>query len=149
MASTSIETMILFIAGIVVAASVAGVLVGQVEQFSAAIEDTGVDTSQEIRTDIEIISDSGSPVYDTNGNGNVTVYVKNTGSANLDADSDQVEVLLDGRYQTGVTVTVVDGEGWDKNNVVNLSVSAPDLPSGDHRLKVIVDGDGEVFEFRT
>jgi flagellar protein FlaG len=148
-ASTSMETMILFIAGLVVAVGVAGALTGQVQQLSAAIDDTGVDAAEQIRTDVEIVSDAGSPVYDTLGNGNVTVYVKNTGSENLPADPDQLEVLLDGRYAANVSLSVVDGDGWDTGNVVNVSVSEPGLASGDHRLKLIVNGDEEVFEFRT
>lgn len=149
MASVSITHLILFIASLLVAASVAGVLTDEVGRLSEAINDRGVDASESVRTNIEIISDSGSAnVYDA-GTGNVTLYVKNTGSQRLDAASDGLDVLVDGEYQANLNVTVVDAETWDTNDVARVRIYYPDLPSGDHRVKVIVDGDEEVFEFNT
>ena len=149
MASVSITHLILFIASLLVAASVAGVLTDEVGRLSEAINDQGLDASESVRTDVEIISDSGAAnVYDT-GTGNVTLYVKNTGSRRLDAASDGLDVLVDGRYQVDVNVTVVDAETWGPNDVARVRIHYPDLPSGDHRVKVIVDGDEEVFEFNT
>jgi flagellar protein FlaG len=89
MASVSITHLILFIASLLVAASVAGVLTNEVGRLSQAINDQGLDASKDVRTDIEIISDSGSSgsIYDPNS-GNVTLYVKNTGTQRLDASAD-------------------------------------------------------------
>lgn len=149
MASTSITHLILFIASLIVAASVAGVLTTEVGRVSDALSDQGLDTSHEIRADFEIISDSGSSnVYDTSTD-NVTLYLKNTGSTRLGGGSTDFDVILDGTYHPNLQVTVLDDEIWGPGDVVRLSVHAPDLESGDHRIKVIVDGDEEVFEFRS
>jgi flagellar protein FlaG len=148
-ASASVETMILFIAGIVVAVGVAGALTGQVQDLSGAIDDTGLDVAEEVRTDVEVISDPGSQVYNASGAQNLTLYVKNTGSASLDADGSEVDLLLDGQYESDLSVTVLDGPSWGPTNVARLNVSVGALPADDHRAKVIVNGDEEVFRFRT
>ena len=147
MADVSIPSMILFIASIVVAASVAGVLVDTVNGVSSALDDRGADLAKEIRTDIEIISDPQSGVYDS-GTNNLTLYVKNTGLRKLPADEVVVDVLVDGRYQTNVTMTAVGGTGWRPTDVVELTVSELSLSSGDHRVKIVLDGEEETFEFR-
>jgi len=150
MASVSVSHLILFIASIVVAASVVGTFTSEVNRLSSAIGDQGVDVSEDVRTNIEIISDPGSEVYDRNGNGNVTLLVKNTGSQNLPADAGQVDVLVNGEYQTNVGLKLVDtsADEWERGSVARLNVSTS-LSPGDHRVKVIVNGDEEVFEFRT
>ncbi len=137
--------MVLFIASLVVAAGVAGTFTQSVSRISSGIDDQSLDVSEEVRTDVEIISDPGSSVYDGT---NVTLYVKNTGTSQLLADPASVDVILDGRYRTNVSLTVVDGSAWDSTNVVRLEIEAS-LPSDDHRVKLVVNGDEEVFTFRT
>lgn len=149
MASVSITHLILFIASLLVAASVAGVLTDEVGRLSQAINDQGLDASKDVRTDIEVISDSGSSgsIYDSNTK-NITVYVKNTGTQRLDASPDGVDVLVDGVYQSSLNVTVLDDSTWDTNDVARIRIYRTEgLSNGDHRVKVIVNGDEEVFEF--
>jgi flagellar protein FlaG len=153
MASVSISHMILFIASMIIAASVAGVFTSSVDQLSGAIADQGLEVSDSVRTNIEIISDNGTGacVYNCEGSGNLTLLVKNTGSRDLPAESDRIDVLVDNRFQPSdrIGVTVLGGDTvWRPNGVVRVNVSVPDLGSGDHRAKVVVNGDEEVFEFR-
>jgi flagellar protein FlaG len=153
MASVSISHLILFIASMVVAASVAGVFTSTVDDLSSAIDDQGLSVSDNVRTDVEIISDNGTGacVYNCDGAGNLTLLIKNIGTNRLPDDPDQVDVLVNGRYQPpeDVTLAVLGGaETWGRNDVARVNVTEPDLPSGDHRAKVIVNGDEEVFEFR-
>jgi flagellar protein FlaG len=143
-ADISMPSLILFIASIVIAAGVAGVLVDTVTGISSALDDRGADLSTEVRTDVEVISDPESGVYDGQ---NLTLYVKNTGLRTLPPSADAVDVLVDGTYQTEVTLTIVDGDDWRPHNVAELTVSGLSLPAGDHRVKLVVDGDEEVFEF--
>lgn len=150
MASVSASHLILFVASMVIAAGVAGTLTNEVSRVSGAIDDFGVEVSDDIRSDIEIISDAGSPVWDTDGAENVTLLVKNTGSTELPTDSGAVDVLLDGEFQSPVSITVLDGTEWESNAVVRIAFDASELSagSGDHRVKVVVNGDAEVFTFR-
>ncbi len=149
MAEVSVPSLIIFIASIVVAAGVAGVLVNTVSGISNALDDRGVDVARDVRTDTQIISDSGGPVYD-DGTGTLTLLVKNTGLRTLPADAAAYDVIVDARYRTNVTVvTVYGGTEWQPNRVVEVEVGDLALDSGDHRVKFVVDGDEEVFRFNT
>jgi flagellar protein FlaG len=149
MASVSVSHMIIFIASILVAASVVGVFTDSVNELSNAIDERGGDVSKDVRTDVEIISDSGADgIYD-GGTNTTTLLVKNTGSLRLSADATQLDVLVDGRFDADLTVTLLgDGQAWEPGQVIRLEITE-NLDPGDHRVKIIVNGDEEVFEFRT
>lgn len=148
MADSTIPSLVMFIASIILAAAVSGVLINTVGGVSRAVDAQGGDLADNIETDVEIISDAGSPVYDA-GSGNVTLLVKNTGQRSLPADAVVLDVLLDGQYQTEVTVTeVTGGTEWDQGDVVRVEVNVGSLSSGDHRVKLVTRGDEEVFTFR-
>jgi flagellar protein FlaG len=152
MASVSASHLILFIASMVIAASVAGVFTSNVDRLSEAIDDQGLQVSDNVRTDVEIISDSGSDnVYDDTVS-EVTLHVKNIGTNDLLPNATQVDVLVNGEFQPSGDLTIeVLGTGdpntWTENEVVRITISQS-LSPGDHRAKVIVNGDEEVFEFK-
>jgi flagellar protein FlaG len=148
-ASVSSSTLIIFIASILVAASVAGTMTSGVQRLSGALGDRSVDVSQEIETDVEIISDAGSPGSVYNETTGLTLLVKNTGSKSLPAAPGTFDVIVDGEYATSLTVAVVDGTSWSPGNVVRVNAAGVDMDSGDHRVVVIVNGDREVLELRT
>ena len=148
MADSSTSSLILFIASMIVAVAVAGVLIQAVADVSQAVDTRGDDVSETIRTDFEIISDPEMGVYNSS-TGNVTLVVKNTGTESLAASADVIDVLVNGRFQTNVTVQHVDGQDlWRPGDVVEITVDVGDLPSGDHRVKIVANGVQEVFEFR-
>jgi len=149
-ASVASSTLILFIASLLVAASVAGTMTNGVERIGAALGDRSADVSSEIRTDIAIISDAGSPasIYNESGDGNLTLLVKNTGSQPLSNDPTNFEILLDGAYQTGATTEVLVDSSWRPGTVVRVTISGVSLSAGDHRVLVIVNGDREELQFR-
>jgi len=148
-ASVSSSTLIIFIASILVAASVAGTMTSGVQRLSGALGDRSVDVSQEIQTDVEIISDPGSPASVYNDSTGLTLLVKNTGSNSLPAAPGTFDIIVDGEYATSLTVEVVDGSSWEPGNVARVNASGVSLSSGDHRVVVIVNGDREVLELRT
>ncbi|MBX0322835.1 flagellar protein G [Halomicroarcula sp. F13] len=150
MASVSVSHLIIFIASMMIAASVAGVFTDSIGQLSNAVSEQGLDVSSDVRTDVEIISDSGSDaVYDSNGDENVTLHVKNTGSEPLGADPGQMDLFLDGQFVSNFGVTLLDsGSVWRPGTVVRVEIATSGLSAGDHRVKVIVNGDEEVFRFR-
>lgn len=147
MASVSVSHIILFIASIVIAASVAGVLTNEVGRLSSAIDDRGVDVSDKVRTDIEIISDSGSDECCYDGT-NITLLVKNTGSRTLPSDPGHIDTLVDSQYDGDVFVTVLEQDEWEPQATARVDITEPGLTAGDHRVKIILKGDEEVFEFR-
>ena len=151
MASVSASHLIIFIASVIVAASVAGVLTNTVDELSQAVDELGLDVSEDVRTDIEIISDSGSQVYDIDGNGNITLYVKNTGSQRLAPESSAMDVFVNGQFKTAgdVSVTVEDGTVWTPGNVVRVEIDHSLGTGEDVRVQLTINSDQEVFEFRT
>lgn len=60
MASTSVSTLVIFIAAVSVAAGVSGVLVDTVGGIADSVDQKGVDVANQIDTDVEIITDLGS-----------------------------------------------------------------------------------------
>jgi flagellar protein FlaG len=151
MASVSVSHMILFIASMVIAASVAGVFTSSVDQLADAIDDQGLEVSDDVRTSIEIISDSGSDNIYNNSTDTVTVLVKNTGTNRLTPESGQIDVLMNGQFQAPEDVAVEllgSGQRWSESEVIRVNVSNTTLQEGDHRVKVIVNGDEDLFLFR-
>lgn len=150
MASVSSATLVLFIASLLVAASVAGTMTNGVERIGAALGDRSADVSSEIRTDVAIISDAGSPTAIYNDTDEeLTLLVKNTGSQTLTNESTNLELLLDGEYQTSVSTRVVgDADTWRPGSVLEVTVSGVSLSTGDHRVLLVVNGDREEFTFR-
>ncbi|EMA34399.1 CARDB domain-containing protein [Haloarcula japonica] len=150
MASVSVSHLILFIASMAIAASVAGVFTSSIGELSNAVSEQGLDVSSDVRTDVEIISDSGSnTIYDGDAS-TITIHVKNTGSETLAPVPGQVDVFVDGTFASDYTVTLEPngGNSWRPGEVVRIDIN-DNLNSGDHRLKLIVNGDEEVFEFNT
>lgn len=150
MASVSISELVLFIAALAVAAGVATTLSANVMDISNAVSERGGGVADKIETEVEIISDPGSPssVYDENST-TVSILVKNTGERTLDASPSGVDVLVDGQYATVENVTVVSGGAqWRSGEVVRVNVSRT-LSPGDHRVVVYVGEDEEVLRFRT
>ena len=147
MADVSVPSLILFIASIVIAAGVAGVLIDTVTGISGALDDRGADVAENIRTDIEVISDPEGNVYD-DGSDNLTLYVKNTGRRTIPATGQSFDVIVDAQYRTDVSVSVVDGgPGWTPHGVVEVTVGGLDGLSGDVRVRLVVSGDEETFRF--
>lgn len=151
MASVSVSHLILFIASMIIAASVAGVFTTSIGQLSSALSEQGLDVSTEIATDIEIISDSGSDaVFDSDGDGNITLHVKNTGSENLAVDVGQMDIFVNGQFATSYGVSRAEGSGsWEPGSVVVVEINpSQTINDGDDvRVQITVNGDKEVFEF--
>lgn len=153
MASASVSHLVIFIASMMVAATVAGALVTGVDRISNSMSDRSDATSDEIRTDLTIISDAGSDaVYaESGGDGTITLLVKNTGSRNLQATTAVVDVLIDGQFVPEADLTVTSLEGgefeWYTGSVIRVEI-AQTLDGGDHRVQISASGDREVLEFR-
>jgi len=144
MASVSVSHLIIFIAAMVVASSVAGVLTTTVNDIGDAIDDQGLSVSDDIRSEVEIINDPGSEVINTSANPDrVELYVKNTGNKELTTNPDNVDVFLNGQFRTADNVTIVssDSDVWGRNDVARIDIedTAP-ITDGENRAKVRVGG---------
>jgi len=159
MASVPISHLILFIASLVIAAGVVGTITTGVDRVSAAVDDAGLDATEQLRTDVTIISDASAGVYNASEE-NVTLLIKNTGTYRLAPDGSDLDIVFDGRYvrpsaTTGELVSVDDGAAWSRGDVLRLTINVTaldgtsgGLENGDHRVYVTANGDEELFQFR-
>lgn len=150
MASVSVSSLVLFIAALTVAAGVATTMTANVADISDSLDDKSLAVSQEIDSDVTVISDAGSDAVYDDASGEITLLVKNTGRSTQEADPARVDVLVDGQYVASgdLTVDVVDGTTWKPGNVARITIDRS-LNAGDHRVALIVDGDEDTFEFNT
>ena len=149
MSSVSASHLVIFIASIVVAAGVAGTLVTQVDRVSQSIAEQSEEVEEQIDTDIQIISDTGSgeAIYDA-GSGNLTLYVKNTGKSELRTEPDAVDVLVDGRFVAPESVIGVDGgTAWSSGEVAEIVVEDVEI-EGATRVAVTVKESKDTILFR-
>ena len=151
MSSVSASHLVIFIASIVVAAGVAGTLVTEVDRVSTSITDQSEGVEERIDTDIEVISDTGSPesIYDAGAN-ELTLYVKNTGTTELQPDSNAIDVLIEGSFTSPESVARADGSGtdrWPPGTVVEVTVAGVDI-SGETRVTVAVRDNEDAIRFR-
>ena len=98
-----------------------------------------------------MISDPGSPdsIYDAGAN-ELTLYVKNTGTTELQPDSEAIDVLIEGSFAAPESVTRVDDPGierWPPGSVVEVTVADVDV-SGETRVTVGVRDNEDTIRFR-
>jgi flagellar protein FlaG len=151
MAGSSVSHLVLFIASVGIAVGVAGILITTVGDVSSAVTDRGEDLSTSLETQVSVISDPGRGVVYDDAENNVTLLVKNTGSVDIDLREDEIDVLIDGGFVENKTITVVstNSDVWLSGEVVEITAEDISLDAGDHRAVVVVNGNKEVFEFRT
>jgi flagellar protein FlaG len=161
MASVPVSHLILFIASLVIAAGVVGTITTGVDRVSAAVDDAGLDATEQLRTDVTIISDANAGVYNASGERNVTLLIKNTGTYRLAPDGSGLDVVFDGQYvppsaADGQLVSADAGAAWSRGDVLRLTIDVSQLDDtgpngladGDHRVFVTANGDEELFQFR-
>ncbi|NUE01484.1 flagellar protein G [Halorubraceae archaeon YAN] len=158
MASVSTSHLIIFVASLVVAAGVVGTLTTGVDRVSSAVQDGSLDVSQQVRTDVTIISDPGSSIVVENGDEevDVTVHVRNTGSQTIPARESAIDLFLNGQFQ-GDNDFVIEVQGttdnpnvWRPDEVVEITITTEENNlDTDNRIFLTVNGDQEEFEFRS
>ncbi|TYT61642.1 flagellin [Natrialba swarupiae] len=156
MASVSTSHLIMFIASVIVAASVAGTVILEVNQMSTAIEMQSSNVATEVETDIAITSDPGHPesIYDPETE-TVSVLVKNVGSETLQVHRSAIDVLVDGRYVSNDHLAVerldVDANSWRSGGIVEVTIDVGEIEDlevdGDTRVTTIVHGNEDSIDF--
>ena len=130
MAGSAVSEMIFFIAAIMISSAVAVTLVEIVDEFS---EDLGEEASVlrwEMRTNLEVINDPMYIPYDTS-DGNLTLYLKNTGSGDLSVDD--IIVSANGTTDAGndIWTRLLGGEStWEPGKTVQVNFIVSGLIEG-------------------
>ncbi len=149
MPGEGITQLIFFIAAIMIAVGVIGVVTTNVQSISASYGMNSKTLADQLMTDITIINDPAMIPISSN---NYSFYVKNTGQSTL--DNTTVNMFVDGRYTMNLTTTIMDGGSyWYPTYVLRLNYSIvrnPALSSGDHIVRVVAgNGVFDTMAFRT
>ncbi len=133
MADSSFTQMLFFIAAIVVAVSVSGVIIGISNSMVQELKVKTDALAKEIGTGIEIVNDPRQVPY---ADGNLTIYLKNVGDITLKYNN--IEILIDGQYvnETSV-VNEYSGGIWSVGKTVEMHIVVA-LSAGDHELKAVM-----------
>ncbi|ABE52477.1 flagellin [Methanococcoides burtonii] len=149
-AETAITHMIFFITAILLAMTVVAVMTSNVQSLTSATVSNGKVLSEQLKTDITIISDPELIPYDTTME-QYTFYAKNTGKTEL--DSEYLDVLIDGLYvyPDELDISLFDQDVlWRPGDLlmINVTVTEP-LSDGDHRLLIAAEnGRSDSMDFR-
>lgn len=130
MAGSAISEMIFFIAAIVVSSAVAVTLIGVVDNYSDEISEEAALLRGEMSSKVRIIND---PLYVgyQNSSGNLTFYLKNTGSGDL--SKEEIVVSANGTARSGSQIRAVllsGGTVWKPGTVVEVEFNCPGLVEG-------------------
>jgi flagellar protein FlaG len=128
--STSGTHMIFFIASMLVAVSLVTVFVSTIYSLSGSMKESGDLLSSRMTTKIEIINDPSDVP-----NNPLVIYVKNTGSSVIDANS--VTLLVDGEAVSPSSLVILGGgTHWNSTETLAITVNTT-LSSGEHTVKVV------------
>lgn len=129
MASESISQLIWFIATVLITTSVALLFIDVIDDYGRVLTDRSSRLRGEIAADLEIINDPLAVPYD-NTTGNITFYIKNTGSIRLSVEDLVVAANGVARGGSEVTTRVLGGGDWDPGKVLVVSFNVGNLSRG-------------------
>jgi archaellum component FlaG (FlaF/FlaG flagellin family) len=122
--------MIFFITALILATSVAGVMVVGVGSIADSFNQKGKIMAAQLETEIKIINDP----YNTEE----TFYVKNTGKTIMNPN--EVSVIVDGEYEKAKRIEIMgkDDDAFRPGDVMEIKVNYR-TNRGEHTVKIIMD----------
>lgn len=143
-ADASVSQVVFFIAAVLVAGSMAGVFIGVSNNMGQTITERSDQISSQLQTEIKIIND---PVVVPYTDGNLTLYVKNTGTSTLSKAS--LTILVDGEFHNATRITSSSPDAsWLPQQVITVQMEVH-LETGDHYAKVVTaSGIYDAMQFR-
>jgi flagellar protein FlaG len=127
MAGTSISEMIFFIAAIMVSSAVAVTLIGVIDRYTDEISEEASVLEGEMRSRLTIINDPLFVEYDTS-DGNLTFYLKNTGTGDLSVQDIVVSANGTTRAGSDLWATLLGNSSiWKPGDVVEVTFRVPNL----------------------
>ena len=108
---------ILLIAGLIVAGLVSGVLLETWDDMDSAIEYSGKEGAEDVRTRASLVNDPSNMAWDDTEK-TATLYIQNSGETQLDLET--IGVYIEG---TPLTASVADGSTtWVQGQIVQFTV---------------------------
>ncbi len=143
-AESSFTQMLFFIASILVAVSISGVIIGISGSMAQEIQTKANNASSEMGTSILFVND---PRYVPYHDGNLTLYLKNIGDITL--YNYNMLIFIDGEYiDHSVQVVGTNSTAWTPGNTIEIHAEIV-LQPGDHSAKAITaNGVSDTMDFR-
>jgi flagellar protein FlaG len=127
MAGNAASELIFFIAAIMISSVVAVTLIDVVGEYSDNIEDEASLLKWDMKAKVKVINDPMYVPYDTS-DGNLTIYVKNTGTSDLSVDEIVIGANGTARADTEIWVSIVSGGSkWSPGETVKVNFRVPNL----------------------
>jgi archaellum component FlaG (FlaF/FlaG flagellin family) len=120
------------VAAVVVAAALAGVIIGVGQSMTSTVQAQGKIISDKMESQIMIVNDPRQVPYHGS---NLTLYVKNTGEGVI--NDLNIDVFLDGVLCVETNVTVSGRSEWEPSTLAIITLNTG-LSSGDHQVKVVL-----------
>lgn len=130
MASESISQLIWFIATVLITTSVALLFIDIIDDYGGVLTERASRLRGEVSADLEIINDPLAVPYE-NSTGNITFYIKNTGSIRLSIVD--LVVAANGVARGGgeISTRILGGGGeWDPGKVLVANFNVGNLTRG-------------------
>jgi len=141
-ADGSFTQMLFFIAAIVVAVSVSGVLIGVSNSMAQELKVKAESTSDQMGTSIQFVNDPRHVPYE---DGSLILYIKNVGDITLNCK--EIVIFIDGQYINDAFV-VSANNNWLVGEMIEIRANAT-LATGDHLAKAsMANGVSDSMDFR-
>jgi len=124
---------IFFIAAVIVAGAVSGILVAVTTNISTSLSERGDRLVEQLDTDFEIINDPDN--IPTSGNYYI-FYLKNIGGKKLVTTNDTFHLFVDGEIVEKANYYFGDSS-IQVSEVTEIYVANSEISSGDHTLRVV------------
>jgi flagellar protein FlaG len=130
MAGSAVSELIFFIAAILISSAVAVTLIEVIDEYSGDLKDEASVLRWEMRSDMIMVNDMGNVPYESS-TGNITFYLKNTGTGDL--STEDIVISANRTIGTGSNLTVTllgGGRAWSPGKTVQANLLVPNLEEG-------------------
>ena len=124
---------IFFIASVIVAGAVSGVIIAVTTDLSNSLSERGERVQDQLDIEFTIINDPDSI---PNSAGNYLFYLKNIGAVEIPTTTSTFNVFVDGEIIIASNYSFTD-TSIQPEEVTTLNVDTDDISSGDHTIRVV------------
>lgn len=124
---------IFFIASVIIAGAVSGVIIAVITDVSNSLSDRGERVQEQLDTEFKIINDPDD--IPTDGT-DYLFYLKNIGGRELATTNDTFNIFLDGEFIVIANYNFSD-TSIQPDEVATLYIDDGEISSGDHTLRVV------------
>jgi flagellar protein FlaG len=127
MAGSAVSELIFFIAAILISSAVAVTLIEVIDDYSGDLSDEASVLRWEMRSDMILVNDMQNVPYQV-GTGNITFYLKNTGTGDLSTEDIVISANRTVGTGTNLTVKLLSGDSkWSPGETIQANMIVSNL----------------------